>query len=220
MSAANGIRLGTSLIKDIRCPREAIKVLKQHHIRVVTDTTVCIPGKFYLVLAMVNSVGEVVPVMGPTHTDVELGVRHEHVHPDHRFMNHPRSNEIIFNSSIDMRVNRMTIVRRKCRWQNNVGLDIGYDSRMIWRIAPSFAVWYRKHIGKPCKGKKCPHFGIAMRPTGNGQLECPMHHLHCDENTLLVEFPKGKEEFYKLPEDMPDMINIKSNPPLPIIGTE
>lgn len=157
-------------------------------------------GKFYLVahvsvkLDYLDREHEMyVPIIPKWHNDKkDFNFPYSHYHVDGRFIKNHSKMAIIFNVA-DGKTNhvltneenynffdenKIHYLKRKCIYPE-VCLDT-----CIYYAKPSFV---KKYIGKSCKGRKCPHWGVTMQET-NGKLLCPMHGLRgCIEKEVIID---------------------------------
>lgn len=130
-----------------------------------------------------------VPIIGPKHSDGQLGVKEQHYHVDGRFTN-MYVNQLGQTSTVlhvdHAREHRFIGIekrRKKCQ-RLTTGLPV---PKGILRADNLYSRWYKSMIGKSCKGRKCPHYGQKMI-TVKGRLECPLHGLVGDpEKEVIIE---------------------------------
>lgn len=143
-------------------------------------------GKFYSVpcAKIINPEGEDtgwVPIIGPKHKDVDLGVSATHYHINGRFCDkilkkrygitdEGLTNIVLSTSPGGYKeiVSEIATKRKKC-----FRLNTGIKAPLFNNRYESF---YKKHVGKSCKGKRCPHYGQKMIER-DGVLYCPLHGL-------------------------------------------
>lgn len=132
-----------------------------------------------------------IPVVGPKHSDPQFANDGEHYHIDLRFIKSlGRYGEItqsgttswvIFDDRRNHEYNVTGIFPRlrRCH-RTHTGLYPFLSS--IKGTPPRWEEWARSMVGKPCRGKKCPHRGVEMQEC-NGLLLCPLHNLVGDPDT-------------------------------------
>ena len=153
-------------------------------------------GKFYTVKCAILKKRNgtfCVPVIGKPHKDPQFGVDVLHVHIDGRFMDfndelfvwQGRTNAIV---TIDLAIAKYPLVKFTTRRLKCKGLDTGIkppdEATKYWK-------WYKKQIGKSCKGKKCPHLGAIMHEI-DGKLVCPLHNLQGDIEKEIIVYPEKR----------------------------
>lgn len=128
------------------------------------------------------------PLMGPPHTDPEIGFPWEHIHIDHRFLD---AEQLRWNSCVNDFSRPLTIDgyeplqyewrARVCHREMSV-----YPSRHDVRWQSDLEARYAGTCLKPCR--ICPHRGIPIGsvPVRDGQQVCPGHGLAFDEAGHLV----------------------------------
>lgn len=137
-----------------------------------------------------------VPVLGPKHRDLELGVDWEHWHVDWRFV--PDSTlfhastgwrksphgKVVSNDNPDRRgEHQLTgtpkLKRRLCRRQMP---EFPASPRPVWA---DMEAAQRKRCDRLKDGHTCPHRGIDLRPFvgEDGTAICPLHGLRWDLRT-------------------------------------
>ena len=159
-------------------------------------------GAFYLVPCLKlrrQFFGELwVPVIGPKHRDVELGVNWEHWHIDWRFASkrmflgcsrgstgQPHGSVISNDGPDDFKpslTGTPELKRRKCR---RLMPDFPVAPRPKWA---AMEVAQRGRCDKLKDGHTCPHRGIDLRPfeQEDGTAICPGHGLRWDMRTGLL----------------------------------
>ena len=141
---------------------------------------------------------EFVPVLGPKHTDIELGVDWEHMHIDWRFA----SNRMFQASSLGITGSphgRVISNDGPAFGPHGIRRDPVFRRRLCRRVMPDFPVlpkppWaameaaQRQRCDKLKDGHTCPHRGIDLRPFArpDGTAICPGHGLHWDLRTGLL----------------------------------
>jgi hypothetical protein len=139
-----------------------------------------------------------VPVIGPKHRDVELGVDWEHWHIDWRFASKRMfvgcsrgslgvpHGSVISNDSPDPFTPALTgtpeLKRRKCQ---RLMPDFPARPRPAWAAMEAAQ---RARCDRLKDGHTCPHRGIDLRPfeQADGTAICPSHGLRWDMRTGLL----------------------------------
>lgn len=188
----------------------------------VNETTQVVPGKFYLVQhAILEPKPEFpnfketlfIPVIGPEHNDKQFGFPHTHLHIDGRFCK--RREYLPYGVDEKGETAGVILTKNSERsLQGHLFTGLVYKKLKCIRLTTGLPVhrvsknteigkWYESMEGKSCKGKKCPHLGVAMQEI-NGILICPLHSLKADIATQTIQhrnytadeiiFPKTDKE--------------------------
>lgn len=155
------------------------------------------------------------PVIGEPHIDNQFGFPHEHIHIDGRFTpgvlgdfdtdSNGRTNVILvtkvvgeYHGIMPSKVEFTTGIR-KCK-RLTTGLELGWYSPQTGQqsVSTKYLKWYHGFIGRPCRGKKCPHLGEVMHDVGDGRMRCPLHDIWADKNGKVIPHPSFIKEFEKL----------------------
>ena len=166
----------------------------------VNDVSQVQVNKFYLVPHIQINITSydreldlLVPIIPKWHNDKkDFGFPYSHYHIDGRFIKDYSQLAVIYNVSNGktnvvltnegdysfFNENEIHYLKRKCIYPE-AGLDT-----CVYYAKPDFV---KKYVGKSCKGRKCPHWGVTMQET-NGKLLCPMHGLKgCIEKEVIID---------------------------------
>jgi len=174
---------------------------------VVTPRTQLQINKRYLCLVTVpsNPKGFPIALVPFLHSDKDINetAAMPHYHIDSRFNT---KGEL---DSLRSDYNRRTKGRLSAIFMAENGsamLDVQYmtcrrihPTGLVLCTSRDFNQWANKYLGKSCKGKKCPHWGMPMVDRKNGFLECPLHGLFgssvteriIDREQAIVAMAKG-----------------------------
>jgi hypothetical protein len=166
-------------------------------VSVVDDKTVLEVGKFYNVRCAIMSSRSgksqyFVPVIGEPHTDTFAGINDKHLHIDGRFVSTKNNSDINITddgysnqicsfapSDAFYTIKEIVIKRLKCKrltTGTNPPKERYREDFFGEKIEYKYHKWVDTMIGKSCKGKRCPHYGIQMHEK-DGFLVCPLHSL-------------------------------------------
>ncbi|WP_375562811.1 hypothetical protein ACE193_09880 [Bernardetia sp. OM2101] len=116
------------------------------------------------------------PIIPFAHADKDLGeyAKRTHYHIDGRFLSYAyKSNSLIYKSQYPKIVYKPKKLRRK-----SAGLD-NPEKHLIYRE------FVKKHLGKSCKDRICPHNGAKMLIIEDKWI-CPLHNLKACSKTQKI----------------------------------
>lgn len=131
-----------------------------------------------------------VPVIGPKHSDPQLGVKEQHYHVDGRFTNRYVDSDGKTTTVLHVdnsKVHRFIGIENRCKKCLRLSTGMPVPKGILRIEGAQYSKWYKSMIGKSCKGRKCPHYGQKMIMVGD-RLECPLHGLVGDpEKQVIIE---------------------------------
>jgi hypothetical protein len=155
-------------------------------------------GEFYLVKCAVygkyhSNDKKAIPIIGEIHQDNQFGFATPHCHIDGRFASpdlvneHGQTNFVLGNLEVGEFCFHGVFLgfewlEKKCL-RETTGIVV--PERSVSIFSERYHNWYDGFVGKPCKGKLCPHLGTKMLQK-DGMLVCPLHDLRGDINTEVI----------------------------------
>mgnify|MGYP003472533592 CR=1 FL=1 len=132
--------------------------------------------------------GSDVPIIPIWHNDrKDFELQYSHYHLDGRFISNGSKQASIWHVKDGVTSFLVTDIN------NNALSEVFYKLKKCLRLTTGIhnvrfhkPEFIKRHLGKACKGRKCPHWGAVMNEI-DGVLICPMHRLIGDlEKEIII----------------------------------